>query len=484
MFDSLVWKDSTGDVIPWLASSWERSSDGTTWTFTLRDGVRWQDGQPLTADDVVFTYNYLMRGPALAPAGIFGQVFIQNFVDVTSAAPNQVVFRMKRPWATFLQGIAGLVLILPRHIWEGVTDPARFTGPQSVIGSGPYRLESYDQATTAATFVANDDFFLGPPDVKRIEFVPVADELQALQRGDIDVANVGTEDQVPQQALAPFENSKFASVTGAQDWNRALHFNLARGFPYNDKRFRQAVAYSIDRDDLVKRILFGQGVPGSAGSLAPSSPWTAPGLPSYEHDPARARALLDEIGLKDANGDGVRDLPDGSPFVPVLQASAQFSSKTAELISEYLRDVGISIKIQTMEAITADESARNGTYDLALIGYPGLGNDPDLLIRIRFSPAAIPLIYKAQGYNNPQVETLGLQQLFTADEGPRKAIVQDMERIVADDLPLISLYVPTPRVLYRTGGFDAWYYTPGGFGGGIPGVLNKHGFVTGKKAGF
>jgi peptide/nickel transport system substrate-binding protein len=292
VFDTLVWKDSTGNVIPWLASSWERSSDGTTWTFTLHDGVRWQDGQPLTADDVVFTYNYLMRGPAQVPAGIFGQVFIQNFVDVTSPAPNKVVFQMKRPWATFLPGIVGLVLILPKHIWENVTDPAKFTGPQAVMGSGPYRLESYDEATTAAAFVANDDYFLGPPQVKRIEFVPVADELQALQRGDIDAANAGTEDQLPEQALAPFEDKKYASITGKEDWNRALHFNLARGFPYNDKRFRQAVAYAIDRIDMVKRILFGRGVPGSAGSLAPSSPWAAPGLPTYDHDPARARALL------------------------------------------------------------------------------------------------------------------------------------------------------------------------------------------------
>lgn len=485
LFDALVWKDSTGGVIPWLARAWERSSDGTKWTFMLRDGIQWHDGAPLTADDVVFTFDYLIRGPGRAPAGIFGQVFISNFVGVSTANGNQVIFQLQRPWATFLEGIAGLVRILPKHVWEGISDPARFTGPQAVMGSGPYRLESFDQATNAAAFVANERFFLGAPKVQRIEFVPVADELQALERDDIDVANVGTEDQLPERALAPFETDRFAAVVGQQEWNRALHFNLTRGFPYNDTRFRQAVAYAVDRADMVRRILFGRGVPGSAGSLAPSSPWAAPNLPAYNHDPGRARALLDEVGLRDANGDGRRDLPDGSPFVPVLRTSAQLSTKTAELISEYLRDVGLAITIQTMEAVAADEAMRNGDYDLALIGYFGLSNDPDILIRIRFSPAAVNLPYKAHGFRNARLETLGVEQLFSADDAQRKAIVHEMQRIVAEELPLISLYVPTQRVLYRTGGFDAWYSTPGGFGGGvISGVLNKHALVTGKKAGF
>lgn len=485
IFDTLVWKDSTGNVIPWLATAWQRSDDGTTWTFTLRDNARWQDGQALTSDDVKFTYDYLISGPAQVPAGTFGQVFIQNFIDVTAPSPTQVVFRMKRPWATFLAGIAGLVPILPKHIWATVTDPAKFSGPPSVVGSGPYRLESYDQATTAAAFVANDDFFLGPPKVKRIEFVPVTDELLALQRGDIDVANAGTEDQLPEQALAPFQNAKlYVTITGQQDWNRALHFNVGRGFPYNDKRFRQAIAYAIDRKDLVRRILFGRGEPGSTGGLAPTSPWAAPGLPTYDHDVAKSEALLDAIGLKDANGDGIRDLPDGSAFVPTIQTSAQFSTKTAELIGEYLRDVGIKIQVETLEATTADDSARAGRYDMALIGYAALGTDPDLQTRIRFSQAAVPLVFKAQGYSNPQLDALGLQQLFTADDAQRKAIVQDMQRIIADDLPILSLYVPTPSVVYRKGGFDDWYFTPGGFSGGLPGVLNKHALVTGKKAGF
>ncbi|MEA2902216.1 MAG: peptide/nickel transport system substrate-binding protein [Actinomycetota bacterium] len=485
LFDTLVWKDSTGDVIPWLASSWARSPDGTEITFTIRDGVRWHDGMPLTVDDVVFSYQYLMKPPGQAAAGILGAVFVGNLQEVVAVAPDQVVFRMKRPWAPFLPQIAGIVRIIPKHIWETVTDPIAFTGPQATIGSGPYKLESYDLATFSAALVANDDYFLGPPHVRRIEFVPAADQLLALQQGDIDAADAGTEDQLPENALAPFlQDPRFGSVGGPPEWNRALHFNLTKGFPFDDKRFRQAVAYAIDRDDMVKRILFGQGVVGSSGGLSPASPWIAPDLPPYAHDGAKADALLDQIGLKDADDDGVRDLPDGRPFVPELQTSAQFSPKTAELISEYLRQVGLSVTIRTLEAAAADDSAFAGTYEMTLLGYGALGGDPDLLLRVRHTPAAINLPQKSKGYDNPEVVALGEQQLFTADDSSRLATVQQLQRIVAEDLPSLSLYLPEPQLIFVKDVFDGWYLTPGGFGTVLSGALNKHALVTGKKVGF
>jgi peptide/nickel transport system substrate-binding protein len=484
MFDNLVWKDAAGQVIPWLATDWTNSPDGTEWRYTIRDGVTWQDGVPLTNRDVVFSYNYFIKGPGAVPAGIFGAVFNENFQEVVTEGPNQVVFRMKRPWATFLVGITALVPILPEHIWGTVTDPARFTGPETVIGSGPYRMESYDETTGSAAYVANDSFFLGPPHVRRIEFVPAPDQLVALQRGDIDAADAGTEDQLPDAALAPFRRAPFDTIAGPSDWNRALHFNLSKGFPFDNVAFRQAVASAVDRDDLVKRILFGQGVPGSPGGLAPSNPWAAPNLPAYPHDVVRAKALLDSIGLKDLDGDGARDLPDGRRFSPELQTSAQYSPKTAELIAEYLREVGIAVRIRSLDQPSADSAALKGDYEMAVIGYGGVGNDPDVLMRIRLSARAIPLVSKAWGYSNPRVEQLGTEQLFTANDASRRAAVEEIQRIVADEVPFISLYLPTPQQAFAKATFDAWYFTPGGIGGGRSGAVNKLPFVTGKKAGF
>lgn len=484
MFDHLVWKDASGNVLPWLATEWSASADGTEWRYTVRDGVRWHDGAPLTNRDVAFTYNYFIKGPALAPAGIFGAVWNENFREVVAEGPNQVVFRLKRPWATFLTGITTLVPVLPEHIWASVADPARFTGPQAVIGSGPYRMESYDTTTGTAAYVANDDFFLGPPHVRRIEFVPAADQLLSLQRGDIDAADAGTEDQLPEAALAPFRQGRFDTIAGPHDWNRALHFNLGKGFPFDNVSFRRAVAFAVDRDDLVRRILFGQGVPGSAGGLAPTNPWAAPGLPAYARDLAQARALLDQIGLRDLDGDGTRDLPDGTRFAPELQTGAQHSPRTAEIVAEHLREVGIAVRIRPLDQASADNAALRGDYEMAVLGYAGVGNDPDVLMRIRLSPRAIPLVSKAWGYNNPRVEELGVQQLFTASDASRRAAVHEIQGIVAAEVPFLSLYLPTPQQAFDRATFDAWYFTPGGIGGGRAGALNKHVFVTGKREGF
>jgi ABC-type transport system substrate-binding protein len=119
---------------------------------------------------------------------------------------------------------------------------------------------------------------------------------------------------------------------------------------------------------------------------------------------------------------------------------------------------------------------------MALIGYGGLAADPDLLLRIRLSPKAIPLIYKAQGYSNVTLEALGLQQLFTADESPRKATVQQMQRLIAADVPFISLYLPTSEEIFDRAIFDAWYFTPGGVLAGSASAINKAVFVTGHKS--
>jgi len=268
LFDTLVWKDSTGRTIPWLASSWQHSPDSKEWRITLRDSVRWHDGQPLTADDVVFTFDYLTKGSGRAAPGI---VRLPEIAEVTADGTTGVVIRLPRPFAPF-EGLLGRVPIIPRHVWADVADPAKFQGPQAVMGSGPYKLDSYDAATNSYRYTANTDYFLGVPSVRHLEFVPAPDELLALQRGDLDAATIGLEERaVPDAQLKAFDDPRFAKITAPGELNRALHFNLAKGFPFDDKRFRQAVAFAVDRKDLVNRVLFGRGEPGSSGGLAPTN---------------------------------------------------------------------------------------------------------------------------------------------------------------------------------------------------------------------
>lgn len=350
------------------------------------------------------------------------------------------------------------------------------------MGSGPYKLVSYDEAAGSYLYVANDAYFLGPPVVRRLEFVPAPDELLALRRGVVDAAEI-LEEGVPKEQLSAFEGqAKFGKLQGSGDWNLALHFNLTKGFPYNDKRFRQAVAYAVDRRDLVRRLLFGRGEPGSAGGLVPGNAFLAKGLPSYERDVAKAKALLDEVGLKDINGDGMRESPDGKPFRQELQTSARFSLKSAELIKEYLRGVGIDVVVKSQDRAAADTAAAEGSYTMALVGYGGGTADPDFL-RLRFSSQVKARSFsRAQGYKNGEFDELAEQQLVTLDENKRREIIAQMQKILAEDLPIISLYVPARVSFFNKSVFDGWYYTPGC--SPCRGTRNKHMLVTGKKIGF
>jgi peptide/nickel transport system substrate-binding protein len=480
IFDTLLWEDATGHPIPWLAKEWSHSPDGLEWRFTLRDNAKWHDGQPVTSEDVKFSFEYVTTGPASSVSRLAPSLDLK---EVVAEAPNAVVVRLNKPTAVFEEDVAMRLFIIPRHIWSSVTDPAKFRGPGALIGSGPYKLESEDEAAGSYLYTANESFYLGAPYVKRLELVPAPDELLALQRDTIDAGEL-LEEGAPEEQVKAFEsNPRFTKLEGPYDWLLALHINLSKGFPYDRKEFRQAIAYAIDRKDMVARLLQGRGVPGTVGGLSPDHPLLAPDLPTYDRDVPRAKSMLDALGLKDTNGDGLRELPDGGPFIQELQANNRFSPKSAELVKEYLRDVGIDVRVQILDKAAADESAGKGNYTMALIGYGGMSGDPDQNLRSRYAASPKSTSFtRAIGYNNPTVTDLANRQLTTLDRAQRKSLVQQIQRLVAEDLPIIPLYSPRRMTFYKAGLFDNWYYTPGCTP--CRGTRNKHMLVTGKKVGF
>lgn len=480
VFDTLLWQDSTGEPISWLAKEWSHSPDGLEWRFTLRDNAKWQDGQPVTAEDVKFSFDYVTTGAAASTSRLAPSLDLK---EVVTDGPNVVVVRLSKPTAVFEEDVAMRLFIVPQHIWSSVTDPAKFRDAKALVGSGPYKLESQDEAAGSYLFTANDSFYLGSPYVRRIELVPAPDELLALQRGAIDAGEI-LEDPAPDEQIKAFEaNKSLTKLEGSYDWMLALHVNLAKGFPYDRKEFRQAVAYALDRKDMVTRLLAGRGEPQSVGGLTVGHPMIAPDLPAYDHDVAKAKTLLDGLGLKDTNGDGLRELPDGKPFVQELQANNRFTSKSSELIKEYLREAGIDVRPQILDKATADDSAGKGNYTMALIGYGGMTGDPDQNLRSRYAASPKSTSFtRAIGYSNAEVTDLANRQLTTLDAAQRTTLVQQIQRIVAEDVPIIPLYTPRRMTFYKAGIFDNWYYTPGCTP--CRGTRNKHMLVTGKKVGF
>lgn len=482
-FDTLLWKDATGGLLPWLAAAWERSSDGTEWRFTMRDGVRWHDGRALTAADVAFTFDYLTRGAGRDHRLIQGYG-LEAVAEAVVEVNGQLTIGLHRPFAPFEEWVAGRVLILPRHVWADIEDPVAVDDGRAVMGSGPYCFESRDERTGSCAYRANPAYFLGTPYVRRIEFVGVADPVAAFRRAEVDAVNVGGEGVDIEASTTAAASRTCATIAAPGEWVRALHLNLAAGFPYDDRRFRQAVAHAVDRVEMVERLLGGRGEPASMGGLAPSHPDTPDGLAAYPCDRARSGALLDEVGLVDRDGDGWREHHDGRRFRVELQTSPDASAAAAELVCEHLAAVGIEMRVVTLALAEADAAAAAGHYEMAMVGYGGLGGDAEWL-RLRLSPGAPgPIWASVHGWENPRFEALAAEAVATLEPERRRRLVQEMQRVVADDVAMIPLYVPSRTILFDPLVFDAWYFTPGGVAGAYPGPFNKHAFITGRREGF
>jgi peptide/nickel transport system substrate-binding protein len=467
VFDTLVWRDASGETIPWLATDWCLSGDELTWTFTLRDGVNWQDGEPLTVDDVVFSIQYYKAHPGAS-------WFMAQVNEIESAAAvgeNQVAIKLVRPFAPFLQTTAEAMFVFPRHIWQDIVDPQAFTEPAAFIGSGAYRMVEFSEEDGTYLFEANPDFFLGLPYVRRIEFVPTGDDILALSNGD--VAAFDKFGGVTEEMLKPFREAPFAVKEAPGEWGMFLYFNLEKETPLQDVRLRQAIAQAVDRQAMVERVLFGFGAPGNPGFLPPANPFCNPNVVDYPYDPERARALLAEAGY------------DGTPIQLAYSPDWLMASpRVVEIIETGLGEIGINLDTVTMDQATIDAAATEGSYELLITGFGGLGGDPDQLRRNFASGSQASGFSRAVGYRNNEFDALAEAQVSTSDPRERKRALDEMQALLARDLPALALYYTDRVVAYDAELFDNWYYTPGGFGGGVPMPYNKHQYIVGLPEGL
>ena len=473
MFDTLAFPDVTGRPKPWLAQSWQESADGKTWTFQLHPNATWQDGKPLTSADVVFSFNYDLHGAGQATGVGQGIHYIRS---VTATGPHTVVIELKAPEASFLSDIAGAfgVAIIPQHIWSTVTDPAHFQGPRSLIGSGPYRLKTFDLSTGSYDFVANNGFYLGKPTVQQFQIIPENDPLIALQQGQLTSAS--TSNGVFPQAEFNLLEKSFKLLTAPGEFNEALFFNLAGGSPYNQVNFRHAVAYALNRQDMLGRLADGRGVVGSAGGLGPDNPYLDNDVASYPYDPAKAKTLLDQLGIKAPPGTAFRTSPGGTPLtIPLLTSSADIEQ--AQLVQQYLRAVGLNVQITSVDQATSDAADASGHYKMAVVHFGGLGSDPSGLIQRFASYSKSKSFTRVTGYRDPAFDRLATEQATTVNVAQRKRLVDQMQVLLANDLPEMPLYIPEQITFVNAKVFHGWAYTPACPPCGVG--MNKRMLVTG-----
>jgi peptide/nickel transport system substrate-binding protein len=447
IYDTLAIQDPTGAVVPWLASAYTPTPDGLTHTFRLRDGVRWQDGQPFTADDVVFSFQYFSSQRAqnhVAPTVLFGP---DEVTSVRATGPRDIEIRLDKPLVTFAVDVVSKFPIVPRHVWEPVPIAAAVSDLGRLIGTGPYRLESYVAGQGSYLFTANDDFFLGRPFVRRLELVPVGNQLLALRANQIDAGGFQLE-ATRSGALDPFrDDPAFGVVEDQLDAVVALYWNLTKGGALGDVRFRRACALAIDRDDLVARLLGGNGRPGNPGFLPPDHPFHVD-VNQYRFDPGAAERLLDDAGYR-RQGGGARRGPDGKPLRFKLSVPVSLAAP-AELVKRALSRVGVEVNFDPM-----DSEFALSDYEMAMMFYAGVGGDADYM-RVYESHQGPGRFQAVKGYSNPEMDDLLERQRVTLDETQRRQMFARAQQIAATDIPLLHLYYPVPFHIFRKAAFDQW----------------------------
>jgi peptide/nickel transport system substrate-binding protein len=245
VFDTLAWKGDKG-YVPALAESWKYDPDKKAFIFKLNPKATWHDGQPVTAADVAFTLDYFKKHP-------YGWVVLDSVDRGEAPDPHTAVVYLNKPYAPFISDIGGTMPILPKHIWEKVDNPKTFDDPKAFIGSGPYRFKDFNKAQGTYLFEAFPEYYQGPPKARRLIYIKSKEPLMALTTGKADLATIKAE-------MAPrLQEKGLVIIKDRHGWNKKLMINH-KVPPFNDKRFRQALAYAIDQQEIIDKGQRGQGL--------------------------------------------------------------------------------------------------------------------------------------------------------------------------------------------------------------------------------
>ena len=436
-----------------LAERWDISKDEMTITFYMRHGVKWHDGEDVTAEDVDFTFRYMID-PKTPTA--YGEPFRQvRRAEVVDRYTYRVTY--EKPYAPAL--LSWGLWILPRHIlepaWKAGVDLRTTRQNRFPVGSGPYRFGEWKTGEKIVV-EANPDYFEGRPYLRRVVYRIIPDQstiFLELKARNIDLASL-TPIQYRRQTEFPAFLKVFHRYQYLSNSYAYLGFNLLDA-RFQDKRVRQAMAHAINKQEIIEGVLLGLGRP-AVGPYKPGTWWYKDDVKTFPFDPERAKALLAEAGWRRARADGILE-KDGKPFSFTIRTNQgnAVRQQTAEIIQRRLRAVGIDAKIHIVEwAAFINTFIRKKDFEAIILGW-GLGLDPDQY-EIWHSSQTGPEELNHISYKNPKVDELLEAGRRTFNQEKRTAIYGEMQEVLAEDQPVIFLYVPDalPVVSARVRGIE------------------------------
>jgi len=451
------------------AESAETSEDGLTWTFKIRDGIKFHDGQPLTANDVAFSINLYKNNEDY----IYLNAYTVNF-DTVEATDDKTVVVTLTDAVPNMDYLLSYLYIVPEHIWKDHAEaPASVEFENlEMIGTGPFKMAEYTQ-NEFVRLTANRDHFADSPKIDEVIFQTFASDdvlVQSLRSGQVDMIT-----EMPATAVETLkDDANIQVVTGAPFapdvsdiiFNQVDPENcptdvggVCTGHPaLRDRNVRLALAHATDKQKLIDVVLLGYGTPGL--TLIPDGlgPWYNNSITDYEYDIAKANQILDDAGYADTDGDGVREMPDGSrplTFRMHWPSDSIDGPRQAELLSQMWGEVGVTLELQAVDpdALTA-ECCPTFDYDIILWGW-GSDPDPNLLLSVHTTDE-IPNGYNETGYSNPAYDELHIQQGRELDIDKRREIVWQMQQIAFDDVVYIIPYYQQAIQAFRIDRFQGW----------------------------
>lgn len=470
MYEYLVQNSAVdGSPTAGLAAEWKAEDGGKKWVYTLHDGMKWSDGQPITSADVVYTYRQMMTVPALGTAN--GNL-VSNFAAVDAPDDKTVVVTLKTPQAP---NPGSEIPIVPKHVWEKVSDPATFANDSDVVGSGPFTLVSY-KANQSIVLKANPNFWRGAPKIDRLQYIYYTNsdaQVQALRSGDVDLVT----------ALSPTQFDALKGVDGitthSGEGRRYTSLSLNPGFKTRDGKpfgtanpaladvaVRQAIRLGTDTDTLLKKVLDGKGVLATSFIPASFPKWHLadddPAIVTF--DPAAAKAKLDADGWK-PGPDGIR-VKDGKKLQLRMMVDADdlTEQSAAEYFAPWMKNIGIAIDVQSTDSDTISAKSTKGDYDIYFTGW-SVNPDPDYQLGIN-TCMNLPTNTDGtggtsqDGYCNPKFDALYNQQRSELDETKRQGIVRDMLRMNYADTAQVATWYANSLEAYRSDRFTGFTLQP------------------------
>jgi peptide/nickel transport system substrate-binding protein len=462
---------------PALAESWDTSPDGLTWTYHLRAGLKWSDGQPLTAEDVAYTFNRVRSGKYEKTN--YGN-YVAAITSVVASDPRTVVMKVSKP-TPIMDHL--YIYVLPEHIWKNISEKQvkSFSNEPSgagLVGSGPFLVVEHKKGQYVR-MERNPNFYGAKPKIDELVFRIFQNEdslAQALKRGEIDFADGLSSNVFDSLKSAKGVKTFSAAYSGFDEVAFNTGAALDNGTPIGDghpalkdKRVRVAIAHAIDTKTILDRVYGGHGTTGT--SIIPplyKNLHYDPGATTYKFDIAEANSELDAAGYKKGKG-GIRTMPDGTrplKFRIFGRSNSQESKQTVQFVAGWLKEIGIQADVKIVSEDSLTEIIGEGKYDMFQWGWVV---EPDPNYQLSTFTCA-NRSYKDSGtvyanlsdsfYCNKSYDALNVKQSQQIDAAQRAETVKEMEKMLYDDAPYVITVYDDNLEAYRSDRFTGFKPQP------------------------